>query len=55
MAQFTLHPLDNLAAGASAIASSGWDGVKKFAGSVWDNFTQPVVAGASPYAGVAAC
>ncbi|EOU9579967.1 RHS repeat-associated core domain-containing protein [Cronobacter sakazakii] len=50
VAQFTLHPLDNLAAGASAIASSGWDGVKKFAGSVWDNFTQPVVAGASPYA-----
>ncbi|EOC0588416.1 RHS domain-containing protein [Cronobacter sakazakii] len=50
VAQFTLHPLDNLAAGASAIASSGWDGVKKFAGSVWDNFTQPVVAGASPHA-----
>ncbi|ELY4008042.1 RHS domain-containing protein [Cronobacter dublinensis] len=50
VAQFTLHPLDNLAAGANAIASSGWQGVKNFAGSVWDNLTQPVVAGASPFA-----
>ncbi|MDT3607985.1 RHS repeat-associated core domain-containing protein [Cronobacter dublinensis] len=50
VAQFTLHPLDNLAAGTNAIASSGWQGVKNFAGSVWDNLTQPVVAGASPFA-----
>ncbi|ALB61125.1 type IV secretion protein Rhs [Cronobacter condimenti 1330] len=50
VAQFTLHPLDNLAAGANEIASSGWQGVKNFAGSVWDNLTQPVVAGASPFA-----
>ncbi|EOC1319541.1 RHS domain-containing protein [Cronobacter turicensis] len=50
VAQFTLHPFDNLAAGADAIASSGWQGVKNFAGSVWDNLTQPVVAGASPFA-----
>ncbi|WP_110875986.1 RHS repeat-associated core domain-containing protein [Franconibacter helveticus] len=50
LVELGLHPVDNTMAAGRAVQEHGSESVKSFGKSVWENFSQPVVEGASPYA-----
>ncbi|EOW6673605.1 DUF6531 domain-containing protein, partial [Cronobacter dublinensis] len=50
LTQITMPSASEVWEGMKGVAKNSGTLIKNFAGSVWDNFTQPVVEGASPYA-----
>ncbi|EOC1280692.1 RHS repeat protein [Cronobacter turicensis] len=50
LTQINMPSMSELWAGTKAVAKNSGSIIKNFATGVWDNLTQPVVEGASPYA-----
>ena len=48
LVELGLHPVDNAMAAGRAVQEHGSESVKSFGKSVWENFSQPVVEGATP-------